>query len=87
MSFKNTLKREYEVAFSKRSQPVWFRVAKYFLLGVIVYLLWGTRWLWITLGIMVILALVMHFWVRYKTNGWKKSYGLWDYEKNKPRDP
>jgi hypothetical protein len=34
MALNNTIKRELEVAFSKHSQPGWFRVLKYILLGV-----------------------------------------------------
>ena len=37
MPFNKTIKREIEVAFSKRSQPVWFRVLKYIALTFIVY--------------------------------------------------
>jgi hypothetical protein len=87
MSFKKVLNRELEVAFSKKSQPIWFRIAKYAVLGMVIYFLWGTKWLWITLITLFVVAMVMHFWVRYKTNRWTKSYGLWDYDKNKPRDP
>jgi hypothetical protein len=86
MSFKKVLNRELEVAFSKKSQPIWFRIAKYVVLGAVIYFLWGTKWLWITLIALFGVALVMHFWVRYKTKGWTKSYGLWDYDKNKPLD-
>lgn len=86
MSFKKTLKREFEVAFSKNAQPAWFRIMKYAVLGVMIYLLWGTKWLWIILVILFVIAMVLHFWVRFKTNGWTKSYGMWKYEDNKPCD-
>jgi len=87
MSFKKTLHREFEVAFSKHSQPVWFRILKYIILGTVIYFFWRSKWLWIILAILSFIALTVHFWVRYKTNGWTKSYGLWDYEKNKPKNP
>ena len=38
MSFKKTLKREFEVAFSKNAQPAWFRIMKYAVLGVAIFL-------------------------------------------------
>jgi hypothetical protein len=86
MSFKKIIQREIEVAFSKHSQPAWFRIVKYVLLAVICYFFWGSRWLWIILIILLVPALLLHFWYRYKTNGWTKSYGMWDYEKNKPKE-
>lgn len=78
------IKRELEVAFSRQSQPIWFKVVKYFLLGAVIYLFWGSWWLGPMIGALIALALVLHFWVRYKTKGWTQSYGLWDYNKNKP---
>ena len=85
MSFKKTIQREIEVAFSKHSQPVGFKIVKYILLGLILYFFWGTRLLWIILLLLLVPALVLHFWYRYKTEGWTKSYGMWNYEKNKPK--
>jgi hypothetical protein len=83
MSFRKAFKRELEVAFSKDAQPVWFRILKYILLAALVYFLWDTQLLWIILSIFFILALCLHFWYRYKTNGWTKSYGLWKHERDK----
>ena len=87
MSFKKTINREFEVAFSKKSQPIWFRILKYIVLAAVIYFFRGSQWLWIILASLCAIALLLHFWVRYKTNGWTKSYGLWDYEKNKPKNP
>ncbi len=84
-TFSKTMKRELEVAFSKHSQPVWVRITKYIVIGGIAYFLWGTVWLWIILPGMFVLGLALHLWIRHKTEGWTKSYGAWDYEKNKPR--
>jgi len=70
MSFNKIIKREIEVAFSKHAQPIWFRIFKYILLGLIIYLFWGTRLLWIILFVLFVLAMLLHFWYRYKTNGW-----------------
>jgi fatty acid desaturase len=81
MSFRKIAKRELEVAFSKQSQPVWFRILKYIVLGLVLYFFWGSRTLWIILIILFVVAMVMHFWYRYKTRGWTKSYGMWKYDK------
>ena len=83
MALNKTIKRELEVAFSKRSQPVWFRILKYILLGGIMFFFWGTKLLWIILLIMFAFAMLLHFWYRYKTHGWTKSYGLWKHEKDR----
>jgi hypothetical protein len=49
MKLSKTMKREIEVAFSKHSQPVWFRILKYILLIAILYFFWGEKLLWIIL--------------------------------------
>jgi len=80
MSFLNIIKREFAVAFSKDAQPVWFRIIKYTLLGTFLYFFWGETLLWIILLVVFVLGLALHFWYRYKTAGWTKSYGLWKHE-------
>jgi len=82
MGFKQLLKRELEVAFSRKSQPVWFRVVKYIVIGCLIYFLRGTSLLWILLSSLFVLGLVLHLWYRYKTEGWTKSYGMWKYDKD-----
>jgi hypothetical protein len=82
MPLNKAIKRELEVAFSKHAQPVWFRIIKYILLGLLFYFLWGTRLLWIIIGSMLVVGLALHFWYRYKTKGWTESYGMWKHEKN-----
>lgn len=62
---------------------MWFRILKYVLLGCLIYFLWGSKWLWLILIVIFVFGLSLHFWCRYKTEGWTKSYGAWDYEKNK----
>ena len=83
MPVSETIKRELEVAFSKHSQPVWFRILKYILLGGALYFFWGSKLLWIGLLVMFVFSLSLHFWYRYKTQGWTKSYGLWKHEKDR----
>lgn len=77
------LKRELEVAFSRHSQPVWFRILKYILLALLLYFFWGSDLLLIILLILFVLAMCLHLWYRHKTNAWTKSYGLWKYHKTK----
>ncbi len=84
MPLNKTIKRELQVAFSKRVQPVWARVLKYILLALFIYLIWHSRWFWEILISIFALAFLLHFWYRYKTKRWTKSYGGWDYDKHKP---
>jgi len=77
-----TIIHELQVAFSKHSQPVWFRITKYVLLGCIIYFFWGSRLLWIILLILLFISLLMHFWYRKKTKGWTQSYGMWKHDKS-----
>lgn len=82
MKFSEIIKREIEVAFSKHSQPVWFRVLKYILLGCSLYFFWESELFWIILLVLFVFAMFLHFWYRYKTQGWTKSYGLWKHDKS-----
>jgi len=83
MPLSPVIRREFEVAFSKRSQPVWFRIVKYIIIAILVYLLWGSHWFWMVFGILFVLSLMLHFWYRYKTDGWRKSYGMWKHHSSK----
>ncbi len=76
-----TWKREFEVAFSKNSQPIWFRICKYVVLIFVIYFFWLTFWLWVILGTLFALAIGLHLWYRYKTEAWSRSYGMWKYDK------
>jgi hypothetical protein len=84
MSFSKIIRRELEVAFSKQSQPVWFRILKYILLGSVLYFFWGSKTRWIIFIILFVFAMGMHFWYRYKTQGWTRGYGLWKHDKKNP---
>jgi hypothetical protein len=75
-----TVKRELQVAFSKKAQSPWFRVLKYTLVIGLIYLLWNSNLLWVVLPVLIVICVGLHFWYRFKTNGWTKSYGLWKYE-------
>ncbi len=86
-SFKKVIIREFEVAFSKKAQAPIFRILKYLVIGLLVYFFWDSATLWWILGTAVILSLALHFFVRYKTRGWTRSWGKWKYEKSKYDDP
>ena len=83
---KKIIKRELEVALSKHSQPIWFRILKYIVLGLLIYTLCGTNILWIVLAVLLAISLSLHFWYRYKTNGWTKDYGMWKYHRKQNKE-
>ncbi len=84
MGFRSAVKREFEVAFSKDAQPLWFRIFKYVVLAGILYVFWESDLLWIIFISISTFALCLHFWYRYKTHAWTKSYGLWKHETKRP---
>lgn len=71
------IRRELKVAFSKRAQPVWFRILKWlvFLTGCVVLYSTGYFWHWV-LGLLLV-GLVVHMVYRLKTRGWSRPWGLW----------
>lgn len=83
--FSKALQREFEVAFSKHAQPIWFRIVKYIVIGLFVYFFWNRAWFWTVVFVFLGLSLALHFWYRYKTAGWRKSYGGWNIEKNRSK--
>ncbi len=82
LKFSKLLKREFEVVFSKNAQPIWFRFLKYICIGIYIFFFWNHDLFWPILLVLFGLSLTLHFWYRYKTAGWTKSYGGWDFEKN-----
>jgi len=59
-------------------QSVRFRIIKYAILIPLFALMWWSFGWYITLqilGALFILSLVVHFFYRYKTNGWTKEWG------------
>jgi hypothetical protein len=73
-----SLKREVKVALSLRAQPLWFRVVKWAVIVVVTALLWNTRYLWWWMGGGLVLGLSLHFFYRWKTQGWTRAWGGWD---------
>lgn len=75
---KAVVRKEFSVAFSKRSQPVWFRALKWALFIPLTIFMYtrGYFWPWI-IGLFA-LSMSLHFFYRWKTRGWTQPYGLWD---------
>ena len=81
MDWKETVVREFKVAFSLGSQPLWFRFTKWAVLISFIWLFNRYSVFWVIFCLLIVLSLVTHFYYRKKTNGWTKSYGGWHYEK------
>ena len=73
-----TIKREFRVAFSKKAQPVWFRIVKWAIVIGVVIALWGKPALWWLLGVMALGTTIVHFTWRWKTKGWTQPWGGWN---------
>jgi len=72
------IRRELRVAFSPHAQPVWFRVVKWtcILAGVLVF--HDRSWFWWTLAGLAAAGTLLHFFYRWKTNGWTRAWGGWN---------
>jgi hypothetical protein len=78
MTVGRTLKREARVAFSKKAQPVWFRVVKWVVIVVLVVAYWHHPYFWWTVLGVLIVALGLHFVWRWKTKAWTQPWGGWN---------
>jgi len=78
MSTSELVKRELRVAFSRRAQPVWFRIVKWvFLLGLIAAT-WRRPYFWVWMAGAIAVGLTVHFIWRWKTRGWTQPWGGWN---------
>ena len=77
---KAIIKREFEVMFAKGTQPRWFRITKWIVYIGLIFILHGGRWFWIWLLGVPLAGLVMHLVFRWKTKGWTRSWGNWEYD-------
>jgi hypothetical protein len=78
MSVGKSLKREVRVAFSRRAQPVWFRVLKWVIAFGISVILWRTPYFWLWIVGSLGLGLTVHVIWRWKTKGWTRPWGGWN---------
>lgn len=80
-----TIQREFEVAFSLHSQPVWFRTFKWIAIIAGIFFLHDKEYFWTLVLFLFTCSIALHFLWRYKTKGWTQSWLMWDYEKNKSK--
>ena len=78
MSAGNALKRELRVAFSRRAQPVWFRLVKWAIAIAVTVTFWRNRYFWWWMLGALAVSLMLHFIWRWKTKRWTQPWGGWN---------
>jgi hypothetical protein len=63
------IRREFEVMFAKDTQPLWFRITKWTLYIVLIFILHGGPWFWIWVLGVPLAGLVMHLWGGWEYDG------------------
>ncbi|EQA62279.1 hypothetical protein LEP1GSC062_0120 [Leptospira alexanderi serovar Manhao 3 str. L 60] len=60
----------------------WFRIVKHCVLLFLLYLIRDSEYLWHILLSAFAISFTIHFWFRYKTRGWTRSYGPWKHDQS-----
>jgi hypothetical protein len=71
------IRREFRVAFSRRAQPVWFRIVKWAFILMVIALFHERPWFWRMLAGLAGIGLIVHFYYRWKTKVWRRAWGGW----------
>jgi hypothetical protein len=78
MSTATVIKRELRVAFSRRGQPVWFRLLKWTVFISLSAALWNTPYFQAWIAGVLVTGLIIHAIWRWKTNVWTRPWGGWN---------
>jgi hypothetical protein len=77
-TLRTALRREVRVAFSRRAQPVWFRVVKWTVL-LVTFALWHDRpTYWWTVLVLFVPSVGLHLLYRHRTHRWTRAWGGWN---------
>jgi hypothetical protein len=72
------LQRELRIAFSRRGQPLWFRIGKWiFFLGTAAAF-YGSEGFGYWIAGLLLAGLTVHLIYRWRTRGWTRPWGGWD---------
>ena len=74
----NVIRRELRVAFSRKAQPVSFRIIKWVVFLSVTRRLRATKWFRVWIAGAALAGLVVHFTYRWKTQGWSRPWGGWN---------
>ena len=77
-ALSSALRREYRVAFSRRAQPVWFRVTKWLVFLTLAVAFGHQPLFWWCLLALSPLGLGLHILYRWKTRCWTRPWGGWN---------
>ena len=77
-SVKPWIRRELNVAFSRKGQPLWFRFIKWAVILFTAWNYWQAPYFGVCIAAAFLLGLALHLFWRYKTKGWTKAWGGWD---------
>jgi hypothetical protein len=78
MSAQRLFKREIRVMFSRKVQPIWFRVLKWIIILGVAILFWRRPYFWWGIAVTFVLGFGLHLFWRWKTKGWTQPWGGWD---------
>jgi hypothetical protein len=73
-----TIKRELRIAFSKRGQPIWFRIVKWIVFAGLVIAFFDSPLFWYWVMGLLLLGVLGHLFYRHQTHGWKRPWGGWN---------
>ena len=71
-------RRELDVAFSRNHQPIWFRILKWIMIVTTAFLLRRHPYFWRGVFGVLMLALGLHLFYRWKTHAWTCAWGGWN---------
>ena len=75
---RKILRRELAVAFSGNQQPIWFRMLKWVVMVTLAILLRHHPFFWRGVLSLLVLAVGLHSFYRWKTNAWTRAWGGWN---------
>jgi RsiW-degrading membrane proteinase PrsW (M82 family) len=73
-----TIKRELQVAFSRKAQPLWLRLVKWIVIVVLVVRFRSASWFWTVAAIVFLAAIALHLFYRHMTHRWTRVWGGWN---------
>ena len=75
---REIIKRELRVIFSRKAQPVWFRITKWVVFIGVGLVSYGTLFFCWWIVLVPAVGIIIHFVFRWKTHGWTRPWGRWD---------
>ena len=72
------IRRELQVAFSRKTQPVWVRIVKWIVIVAAVIAWRDKPHFWLGILLVLVLAIGLHLFYRWKTHAWTRAWGGWD---------